>query len=72
MSKKVALNIDPGLYQQLEQQFKGDEQRINQFIIDAIKSKLNASASVQDDDLKNYLQKGSPGSRTYGIKGQGW
>jgi hypothetical protein len=74
MSKKVVLNIDPDLYQQLEQRFKGDEQGLNQFIIEAIKNQLIASDSEpkQEDDLNSYLQKGSPGSRTYGIKGQGW
>ena len=74
MSKKMTLSIDPDLYKQLEQRFKDDEQGLNQFIIDAIKSQ---SKSVnlfpeEKDDLKNYLQKGSSGSRTYGVKGQGW
>ena len=74
MSKKLALNIDTDLYQQLEQRFKDDEQGLNQFIIDAIKNQLKASDPVpkKEDDLNSYLQKGSSGSRTYGIKGQGW
>ena len=74
MSKKLALNIDTDLYQQLEQRFKDDEQGLNQFIIDAIKNQLKASDPIpkQEDDLNSYLQKGSSGSRTYGIKGQGW
>ncbi len=74
MSKKVTFSIDPDLYQHLEQRFKDDEQGLNQFIIDAIKNQLKASnlSPEKEDDLESYLQKGSSGSRTYGIKGQGW
>ena len=74
MSKKVTLNIEPDLYHQLEQRFKDDELGLNKFVNDAIKDQLETSESVseQEDDLKSYLQKGSSGSRTYGIKGQGW
>ena len=74
MSKKLVLNIYHDLYQQLEQRFKNDEQELNEFIIDAIKNQLKASDPVPNlkDELNNYLQKGSSGSRTYGIKGQGW
>jgi hypothetical protein len=74
MSKKVTFNIDPDLYQHLEQRFKDDEQGLNQFIIDAIKNQLKASSlsPEKEDDLESYLQKGSSGSRTYGVKGQGW
>jgi hypothetical protein len=74
MSKKMTLRIDPDLYKQLEQHFKDDEQGLNQFIIDAIKNQSKASYLFpeEEDDLKSYLQKGSSGSRTYGVKGQGW
>jgi hypothetical protein len=74
MSKKMTLRIDSDLHKQLEQHFKDDEQGLNQFIIDAIKNQSKASNLFpeKEDDLKNYLQKGSPGSRTYGVKGQGW
>jgi hypothetical protein len=74
MSNNITLNIEPDLYQHLKQRFKGDEQRLNQFIIDAIKNQLKASnlSPEKEDDLESYLKKGSSGSRTYGIKGQGW
>ena len=74
MSKKMTLSIDPVLYKQLEQHFKDDEQGLNQFIIDAIKNQSKAANLFpeKEGDLKNYLQKGSSGSRTYGVKGQGW
>jgi hypothetical protein len=74
MSKKVTLNIDPDLYQNLEQRFKDDEQGLQQFIIEAIRKQLQDPPPLPDkeDDLESYLQKGSSGSRTYGVKGQGW
>jgi hypothetical protein len=74
MSKKMTLSIDSGLYKQLELRFKDDEQGLNQFIIDAIKiqSKAENLFSEEEDELKSYLQKGSSGSRTFGVKGQGW
>jgi hypothetical protein len=74
MSKRMTLSIDPDIYQQLEQRFKDDEQGLNQFIIDAIKKQLKASnlSHKKKDDLESYLKKGSSGSRTYGVKGQGW
>lgn len=76
MSKKITLNIDQELYKHLEHQFKDNEQGLNQFIIDAVKSRLKSASSDtltdKKDDLESYLQKGSSGSRTYGVKGQGW
>jgi hypothetical protein len=74
MSKKMTLNIDLDLYKQLEQRFKDDEQGLNQFIIDAIKNQSKSSnlSPEKKDNLESYLQKGSSGSRTYGVKGQGW
>ena len=64
MSKRVILNIEPDLYQRLEKRFKNDEHGLNQFIIDPLPD--------EKDGLENYLKKGSSGSRTYGVKGQGW
>ena len=74
MPKKLTLNIEPDLYQRLENRFKEDEQGLNQFIIDAIRNQLSDPDRLPDekDGLENYLQKGSSGSRTYGVKGQGW
>jgi hypothetical protein len=74
MSKKVTLTIDPDLYYHLEKHFKDDEQGLNQFIIDSIKNQLKASnlSPEKENGLDSYLQKGSSGSRTYGVKGQGW
>lgn len=76
MSKKVILNIDQDLYQRLESHFKADDQGLKQFILEAIRNQLSNlpadSSANKNDDLENYLKKGSSGSRTYGVKGQGW
>jgi len=74
MPKKVILNIESDLYQRLENRFKDDEQGLNQFILDAIRNQLSDPAPLPDgkDGLESYLQKGSSGNRTYGVKGQGW
>ena len=76
MSKELSLKMDAELYQRLVNRFKDNEQEMNRFIVDAIKSQLyEASTDTtadNNDDLESYLQKGSAGSRTYGIKGQGW
>jgi hypothetical protein len=76
MSKKISLSIDLDLdlYKELKQRFKDDEQGLNQFIIDVIKnqSKLSNSSPEKKEDLESYVQKGYSGSRTYGVKGQGW
>ena len=76
MSQKVTLNIETELYQRLEAHFRDDEQGLNNFIIESVRKHLSEILTdplpSEKDDLENYLKKGSSGSRTYGIKGQGW
>ncbi len=76
MPTKLVLNIEEKIYQRLQDRFKNDDLGLNQFIMDAIKTQLSDSpadlAADKDDDLASYLKKGSSGSRTYGVKGQGW
>ena len=76
MSKKITLNIDQDLYQRLEDRFKRDEQELKKFIINSIKTSLSSPQSSPEskekDELEGYLQNGATGSRTYGVKGQGW
>ena len=72
MQKKVTINIESDLYERLESHFKDDEQGMIQFINEAIRKQLPVPSPNEKDDLENYLKKGSSGSRTYGIKGQGW
>ena len=74
MSKQLILDIDRNLYQLLEQRFKNDDQALKKFIINAIRIQLEPTDSFSEkkDDLDSYLKKGLSGSRTYGVKGQGW
>jgi hypothetical protein len=76
MSTKLVLNIEVELYQRLQDRFKNDDLGLNQFIMDAIKNQMSDSPADstqdKDDDLASYLKKGPSGSRTYGVKGQGW
>lgn len=74
MSKQLTLDIDRNLYQLLEQRFKDDDQALKKFIMDAIRIQLKSTDSFSEkkDDLDTYLKKGLSGSRTYGVKGQGW
>ena len=74
MSKMINLDIEKNLYRLLELRFKDDEQGLNNFIIDAIRIHLKSTSLSEEknNDLEDYLKKGLSGSRTYGIKGQGW
>jgi|TARA_B110000014_G_scaffold235311_1_gene199772 hypothetical protein len=74
MSKKITFDIDKNIFQLLELRFKDDEQGLNNFIIDAIRIHLKSTSLSEEknNDLEDYLKKGLSGSRTYGIKGQGW
>ena len=74
MSKKNTFDIDKNIFQLLELRFKDDEQGLNNFIIDAIRIHLKSTSLSEEknNDLEDYLKKGLSGSRTYGIKGQGW
>ncbi len=74
MSKKITLHIDENLYQRLELIFEDDEQGLKNFIINALRNHLKTinSSPEKKNDLESYLKKGISGSRTYGVKGQGW
>ena len=74
MSKKITLDIDENLYQRLELIFEDDEQGLKNFIINALRNHLKTINSFPEkkNDLESYLKKGISGSRTYGVKGQGW
>ena len=74
MSKTITLDIDKNLYQLLELRFKDDEQGLKSFITAAIRVHLKSVNSSQEksNNLEGYLKKGLSGSRTYGVKGQGW
>ena len=76
MKRKLNIEIEEEIFQKLHILFKGDDNAIKEYIIQAIKlhvSQDDLSDSSEDkENLEDYLNKGKSGSRNYGVKGQGW
>ena len=73
----LKLELDEDTYQYLKTKFKGDEKAMSDFVNKILthelaKARNKKSTTDNNDDLKNYLKSGKSGSRSYGIKGQGW
>ncbi len=76
MSRKFQIELEDEVFSQLNDLCKGDENVMQDYIIQTLKEKINQSkdnfSSGKKDSLEGYLEKGQPGSRNYGVKGQGW
>lgn len=76
MKKKLTVHLDEKLYQRLRDRCGGDEQAMQDFAAKILEEQIPESAENREEkDLKgleDYLKQGKPGSRSYGIKGQGW
>ena len=78
--KKLILELDEDTFQRLKKKFKGDEKAMQQFIIKTLIKELKKSSTSKNSkdttlterNLKGYVDSGKSGSRSYGIKGQGW
>ena len=76
----LKLKLDDETYQYLKVKFGGDinamEDFVKKILSNEIKNKCLDSTEAEkkniDDKLENYLKSGKSGSRSYGIKGQGW
>ena len=76
----LKLKLDDETYQYLKAKFGGDinamEDFVKKILSNEIKNKrldpTEAEKKNIDDNLENYLKSGKSGSRSYGIKGQGW
>jgi len=76
----LKLKLDDDTYQYLKDKFDGDINAIEDFVkktlskeIEKIRLDPNDSDKKNiSDNLANYLKSGKSGSRSYGIKGQGW
>ena len=76
----LKLKLDDDTYQYLKDKFDGDINAIEDFIKKILskeieKTRLNPNDLEKKnttDNLENYLKSGKSGSRSYGIKGQGW
>jgi len=78
--KHLKLELGDETYQRLKEKFKGNEKAMSDFAAKALTDellKLSTDKSVADSEkdkaaLKDYLKSIKSGSRSYGIKGQGW
>ena len=76
----LKLKLDDETYQYLKVKFGGDINAMEDFVKKTLskeieKTRLDPNDSEKkniNDNLENYLKSGKPGSRSYGIKGQGW
>ena len=76
----LKLKLDDETYQYLKAKFGGDinamEDFVKKILSNEIKNKgldpTEAEKKNIDNKLENYLRSGKSGSRSYGIKGQGW
>ena len=76
----LKLKLDDDTYQYLKDKFGGDinamEDFVKKILSNEIKNKrldpTEAEKKNIDAKLENYLKSGKSGSRSYGIKGQGW
>lgn len=74
MPHEITIKVDDSLHQNLMQKTKDNPEELNQFIVKAIKEKLEKpeSTGLDTDGLGDFLSQAKPGSRNYGAKGQGW
>ena len=76
----LKLKLDDETYQYLKVKFGGDinamEDFVKKILSNEIKNKrlepTEAEKKNINDNLESYLKSGKSGSRSYGIKGQGW
>ena len=76
----LKLKLDDDTYQYLKDKFDGDINAMEDFVKKILsneikKIRLDPNDSEKkniNDNLEKYLKSGKSGSRSYGIKGQGW
>ena len=76
----LKLKLDDETYQYLKVKFGGDINAMENFVKKTLskeikKTRLDSNDVEKkntNDNLENYLKSGKSGSRSYGIKGQGW
>lgn len=78
--KSVKFSLDDETYRRLHSRFGGDEKAMQDFVARVLAEQLKENPGEQNapgseknrGNLDDYLKSGKPGSRSYGIKGQGW
>ena len=77
---QLKLELDKDTYQQLKTMFNGDIKAMEDFAKKTITKEIELSnldqgkkeKKTNKDNLESYLKSSKSGSRSYGIKGQGW
>ena len=76
MKRNFNIEIEDEIFQKLHTRCGDDDKAIKEYIIKAIKHYVSqdnpSETSENKESLEAYLNKGQPGSRNYGVKGQGW
>ena len=76
----LKLKLDKNTYQYLKIKFNGDISAMEDFAKQTLTTEIararhninKTGKKSTDDNLESYLKSGKSGSRSYGIKGQGW
>ena len=76
----IKLELDDATYQYIKSKFNNDKKAMSTYVIKLLTEKVktdslnNEQLNIKNrtNDLKDYLESGESGSRSYGIKGQGW
>ena len=76
----LKLELDDATYQHIKSKFNNDKKAMSTYVIKLLTKKVktdslnNEKMKIKNrtNDLKDYLESGESGSRSYGIKGQGW
>ena len=76
----IKLKLDDATSQYLKDRFDGDVNLIEDFIKKILSKEIkkirldpnDLDKKNTSDNLENYLKSGKSGSRSYGVKGQGW
>jgi hypothetical protein len=72
MHKEIILKLDEKTHDRLSTLCNGNEECIKDYIIKTLENQLALECGKETLSLEDYLKSGTPGSRAYGIKGQGW
>jgi len=76
----IKLEFDDATYQYIKSKFNNDKKAMSTYVINLLMDKVKTDSLSNEkvnilnrtNDLKDYLESGESGSRSYGIKGQGW
>jgi len=76
----IKLEFDDATYQYIKSKFNNDKKAMSSYVTELLTEKIkndslnNEKVNIENrtNNLKDYLESGESGSRSYGIKGQGW